>query len=418
MLNNRETYTNKMVELKKEFEQHPTDKNIAFDYAEKLFQLGDFAQAQDILKSLTYMSKAMYLNAQVEYMNGNYPKAEKLYAMLQSSEFKSEAEQGLELVYYQTGQYSKAKTLSSPSAIGEMMMAFGVGDRKPYAIEWSGTENAIIPFIEPEPLPLIQIKISGEMYSFIIDSGAGDTILDIDLSVELGVESITTLTGVGAGDMSATVNYGILDEIMLGNIKISNVPVTMMPTAPFSAVYNNEVEIHGVVGVGVFKQFFSIMDYPAGQLILYPRDKKVALENAKEIPFALASSHLIIAKGEVNGREVNVFMDSGLAVTGVGILLSNDTVVYTNIAVSEPESVESVGAGGVTEFQVSEFTVGTFKLGILQEVKDLYGLLGIFPESMYFNEKGGFFIDTLVSHEFLKRYKWAIDFDSMKMIFA
>jgi hypothetical protein len=416
MQNNRETYTKKMMELKKDFEQHPLDKNIAFDYAEKLFQLGDFAQAQDILKSLTDMSNAMYLNAQIEYMNGNYQKAEELYATLQSSEFKREAEQGLELVYYQTGQYSKAKSLPSPSSIGEMMMAFG--GRRPYAIEWSGAENAIIPFIEPEPLPLIQIKIRGEMYNFIIDSGAGDTILDVDLSAKLGVKSITTLTGVGAGDMSATANYGILDEIVLGNMKISTVPVTIMPTAPFSAVYNNEVEIHGVMGVGVFRQFFSIMDYPAGQLVLYPKDKKVTLKNAKEIPFALASSHLIIAKGEANGREINVFMDSGLAVPGVGILLSNDTIGYTNTDVSEPESVEGVGAGGVTEFQISEFTVDTFKLGILQEVKDLYGLLGIFPESMYFNEKGGFFIDTLVSHEFLKRYKWAIDFDSMKMIFA
>jgi len=55
MLNNRETYTIKMMELKKDFERHPIDKKIAFDYAEKLFQLGDFTQAQDILKSLTNM---------------------------------------------------------------------------------------------------------------------------------------------------------------------------------------------------------------------------------------------------------------------------------------------------------------------------------------------------------------------------
>ena len=416
MSSNREAYTNKMLVLKKEFEQNPTDKIIAFDYAEKLFQLGDFAQAQGILKSLSDNSKALYLNAQIEYMKGNYQEAENLYTILKSSEFKSEAEQGLEAIYYQTGQYSKAKDLSSPSAIGATLIAFG--DRKPYAIDWSGAEKAIIPFTKPEPLPLIQVKICGEMYNFIIDTGAGDTILDSELSAKLGVESIATHTGVGAGDVSATMDYGILDEIILGAVKISDIPVATMPTAPFSAVYNNEVEVHGIMGVGVFKQFFPIMDYPAGQLILYPRDKKVALENAIEIPFALASSHNIIAKGEVNGREVNVFMDSGLAAPGVGILLSNETVEYTNIAVSEPESVESVGAGGATEFQISEFTVDTFKLGVLPEAKNLNGLLGIFPESMYFNEQGGFFIDALVSHEFLKRYKWAIDFDSMKMIFS
>jgi len=416
MSNNREAYTSKMVALKKDYEQNPADKNISFDYAEKLYQLGNFAQSQEVLKPLLGNLKALYLNAKIEYMNGNYSEAEKQYTMLQSSEFNNEAEQGLELVYYQTGQYSKAKNLSSPSEIGTMMMAFG--DKKPYQIEWNGANKAVVVFAEPEPLPLIQAKIRDEMYSFIIDSGAGDTVLDVELSKTLGIEAIATHTGVGAGDATATVNYGILDDITLGEVTISAVPVTIMSTKPFSIVYNNEVEIHGVIGVGIFKQFFPIVDYPAGQLILYPRDKKISLENAIEIPYALASSHLIISKGEVNGREVNVFMDSGLAVPSVGILLSSDTVHYTGIAVSEAESVESIGAGGVTEFQISEFTVDTFKLGTLPESKDLYGLLGIFPESMYFNEKGGFFIDALISHEFLKRYKWAVNFDSMKMIFA
>jgi hypothetical protein len=160
------------------------------------------------------------------------------------------------------------------------------------------------------------------------------------------------------------------------------------------------------------------MDYPAGQLILYPRNKKVALENATEVPFALAGTHNIIAKGEVNGRAVNVFMDSGLNAPGVGILLPNDTIAYANITASEPESMEIIGAGGTTEIQYSEFTADIFKLGVLPEAKNLHGILGIFPESMYFNERGGFFIDALVSHEFLKQYKWAIDFDSMKMIFG
>ena len=415
-MGNRKTYTSKMVRRKKEFEQNPSDKNTAFRYAEKLFQLGNFQQSQEVLQNLLDNPQAQYLNAQIEYANGNYIEAERLYTTLQSSELKSEAQQGLELVYYQTGQYAKAKNLSSHSAIGTMMMAFG--DRKPYRIEWNGADKAVVPFYVPEPLPLIQAELRGEKYNFIIDSGAGDTILDIELSATLGIETVSTHTGVGAGDAVATVNYGILDTITLGEVKISDVPITMMSTQAFSAVYNNEVEIHGVIGIGVFKQFFPVMDYPAGKLILYPRDKKGSLENGIEVPCVLASSHLIISKGEVNGREVNVFIDSGLAVAGVGILLSNDTVGYTNIAVSEAESVESVGAGGATEFQISEFTVDTFKLGILPESKDLYGLLGIFPESMYFNETGGFFIDSLISHEFLKRYKWAIDFDFMKMIFA
>ena len=114
MTKTRESYTQQASELKKQFAETPTEKG--FDYAEKLFQLGDFTKAQRILKSLPDTPKAIYLTAQIEYMSGNYQEAEKLYTMLQSSEFQREAEQGLALVYYQTGQYSKAKTLSSPFA--------------------------------------------------------------------------------------------------------------------------------------------------------------------------------------------------------------------------------------------------------------------------------------------------------------
>jgi len=300
-----------------------------------------------------------------------------------------------------------------------MMLAFG--DKKPYQIDWNGASKAVIPFTAPEPLPLIEVEIRREMYNFIIDTGAGDTVLDAELAESLGLESISTDTGVGAGDATTTVAYSILDAITLGEVKISELSITMLPTKPFSALYNNEIEIHGIIGVGVFKQFFTIMDYPTGQLFLYPKDKKdkvIPLENSIDVPFVLAGTHNIISKGIVNGREVNVFMDSGLAVPNVGILLSADTVRYTDIAVSEPETVESLSAGGVTEFQISEFTVDTFKLGMLPESNNLYGFLGVFPESMYFNENAGFFIDSLVSHAYLKQYKWAIDFDSMKMKFV
>ena len=413
---NRENYTKQAAELKSKYEQNATNESIAFNYAEKLFQLGNFVQSQEILKPLLENSKAQYLNTQIEYLNGNYAEAEKLYVALKFSEFKCEAEQGLELVYYQTGQYSKAKNLSSPSAIGTMMIAFE--DKKPYQVEWRGANRAVIPFVAPEPLPLIEAEIQGIVYNFIIDTGAGDTILDVELAATLGIEAVSTHTGVGAGDATATVSYGILDTVVLGEVQLSAVPVIMMPTKPFSAVYNNEVEIHGVIGVGILKQFFPIMDYPAKQLMLHCRDKRVPIENAVDVPFVLASTHNIISKGIVNGRDVSVFMDSGLAVPDVGILLSNDAVRYANISISEPETVESLSIGGVTEFKVSDFTVDMFKLGILPETKDLYGFLGVFPESMYFNEKSGFFIDSLVSHAFLKQYKWAIDFDSMKMIFS
>ena len=422
MKQNRENYKKQMMEVKEKFEQSPMDESIALEYAEKLFQLGSFLEAKEILKLLLSSPQATYFYAQIEYLNGNYSEAEKLYeALTQFPEFKKNAEHGLELVYYQTDQYSKIQNLpDSPSVIGDIMRAFG--SLKPYQIEWNETDKVMIPFLVTDPLPLIQVEIRGHMYNFLIDTGAGDTIIDTALAASLGIEVLAKHEGVGAGDVTATASYGILDSIMFNDVKITSVPVYMMPTEPFTAALGNEFTVSGVIGVGIFKRFLTTMDYPAGQLILCKKNRHSIIENqsyanAVEVPFVLASSHLIISTGEANGKEVNVFVDSGLAVPGVSILLSNDTVHYADVSVSEPETIETVGAAGVIEIQISQFSLDTFKLGDLPESKKMDGLLGVFPESMYFNENGGFFIDALISHGFLKDYRWIIDFDSMKMIF-
>ena len=430
---NRKAYEKSMEELRKQYEQNPNDKTIALDYAEILFQLGNFPQSQEILKPLLADEKtfpgAIHLSAQIEYVNGNYSEAERLYEILanQFPEFKEKAEYGLEYVYYQTNQYFKVQNLSiasdCTSGIGAMMRAFG--HKKPYQIDWFESETAIIPFLKTDPLPLIQAEIEGQMHNFIVDTGAGETYLDDKLATSLGIETIAEDKGVYAGGVSAITDYGILESITLNGVKISSVPVNLMSMDSFSSVYDNEFKISGIIGIGIFKQLLATMDYPEGQLILSPRDgqsgnspnnREAQNKNAIELPFILASTHLMISKSEINGKEVNVFLDSGLA-ADEAILLPKDTMHYTNIPIPATENVTSVGGGGVGEIPTGHFNVDSFRLGAGTEAKNISGLYGVFPESYYFDENIGFFIDALVSHNFLKDYQWTIDFDSMMMTF-
>ena len=135
MERNRESAQKQMEELKKQYKHDANDETIALDYAEKLFQLGNFAQSKEILHPLitknNTIPRALYLSARIEYVSGNYSKAEELYKTLINHfpEYEERAERGLGYVYYQTNQFSKAQGLSvaydSSDAICVMMRAFG-----------------------------------------------------------------------------------------------------------------------------------------------------------------------------------------------------------------------------------------------------------------------------------------------------
>lgn len=108
----------------------------------------------------------------------------------------------------------------------------------------------------------------------------------------------------------------------LGDVDIKNVPVTLLSFEGISDAFEGyATDIHAIIGTNVLQQFISTMDYPSGQLILMPRneagEEKLSDMLAKdtvleEVPFTLASTHYMYAKGSINGYEgLNMFVDSG-----------------------------------------------------------------------------------------------------------
>ncbi|MCL1795875.1 MAG: retropepsin-like domain-containing protein [Clostridia bacterium] len=428
---NSETWQKNIGELAAKHAQTPSDETIAFAYAEAAAQLGMFAQSQELLKPLldgdNPYPPAIRLSAQTAYMLGNYAEAEALYRTLVnlSPEWKEQAESGLLMVYYQTNQFGKSQNLSlayDPDfSLGALMRAFG--DDTPYQIEWSQSNQAVIPFVRTDPLPLVEAVIDGQTYRFVIDTGAPEIHLDDALADSLGIQPIGEYEGNYAGDQSLSIRYGILDSVAFPGVVIESVPVILHPSEAIraqSAVYDHEYTVDGIIGTGFLKQFLATLDYPGNRLILRQRNGENAAsdESATELPFVLASTHILLSRGEMNGKEVNVFLDSGLAMDGVAILVPNATIPYANITVSETFAMEGTGGAGETELQISVLNIDAFQLGGLPEARNALGVSGIFPESIYFNGEIGVFVDTLLSHNFLRDYVWTLDFDSMKMYFS
>ena len=426
--------------LKTRLAKNPDDKETRLSYARKLFQLGDFSESKKIispmLKGNEIVPEAVYLSGQIEYITGDYKRAENSFNKLRMRNFKDyylKAETGLLYTYYQTNQFNKAKNLTAnleedgDKPLKEVMEAFK--ETKPYNINWNGNSEVVVPFIADEYLPAVSMEVNGRKINAIIDTGGDIFYLDETTASSLNIKTISTAKGTYAGGISVETGYGKLDSISLNGITIKSVPVILAPIKQFSAIYNNEIEIDGIITTAILKQFLATMDYPNSRLILRPRNEagRILLQRytskykkTKEVPFTLTTSHFMTAKGSINGKEsLNFFMDSGLASEKTGLILLEQTMSFTGIPMPKAQKkLDDVGGLGGSDFEVSEFRINQFRLGDLPAEKNIWAEHGALEAAFNFEESRGFIIDGLVSHNFLKKYSWTIDFDRMKMIFA
>ena len=427
-----------LTEVKGKYEKNPNDEALRLEYAQILFKLGEIVKAQEILNPLLSLKNpspdAIFLSAQIEYLKGNYEKAEKLYNTLieqYPDKFKAKAENGLTLTYYQTNQYQKAEKLSAASegknnSILEMMKSFE--DKQPNQIDWNGKSETIIPFITSDPLPVVPVEINGKRINAVIDTGGPMFTVDQKLAKELGIKTASKSENKYAGGKTAETGLGQADSLTIGDVNIKNVPVMLGPFDGFKEAFKEYGDVHGIIGTSVLKEFVPTMDYPSGQLILRPRNEigrnnlNEMLANDKileEIPFTLASTHFMFGKGSVNQKSnLNFFLDSGLGdPKGAGIILPEETIDSLKIPMPELKQVpEGQGGMGGSDYKEAHFDISSYGLGNLQLKNGLgYYFTGGLLD---YNEEVGFVRDGLISHHYFNNYKWSIDFDSMKMTFS
>jgi hypothetical protein len=331
---NRGDFQKKIEEIDNKYQKNKTSHKLNLEYAQKLFEVGNYSKSDELLQSLLSTVKppsdATYLAAHINYLQGHHAQAEKLFESINDSNapFKTKinAQIGLAGTAYQTNQYYKArnlfKGLEGKIQLGLWEMMKGFGDEKPYQIEWKGKNRTIVPFIVTDPLPVIAVEINGKQIFVFLDTGAEILYLDESLASTLGIKSISRQIEPYAGGKTVEVGYARADSLQINDITIKSIPVKLGPVQRFSEMFPNNLKISGILGTGILQQFLSTIDYPEGQLILRPRNEgsrsslKTEFPQFKtiELPFVLGMTHFMLVKGTINGKDsLNLFLDSGLA---------------------------------------------------------------------------------------------------------
>jgi hypothetical protein len=404
-------------------------EDARYEYARVLMEAGDFVGSQETVAPLLDAAKpspeAVRLAAKLAYLSGDYARAEELYSALVREDAGDPGDLGgLVFTYYQTNRFESCADLPAERLSGmrlpvlDVMLAFG--QEAPYTQEWSGDRRTEIPFVSNDPLPMVEVQVDGRTVTALIDTGADLFILDTDVAAELGVEPVTSMMGMFAGGKTAEIGFSRVESLRLGGVTLRNVPVSTLPTKPLSLA---GVEIEGIVGVAVLRQFLTTLDYPNDRIVLRERTepaREAFLSESgervlEEMPFYLQSSHSILAHGSLNGRGDMLFrIDSGLA-GEPAFGAPEQTLRYVGIPVPEVEVREDVVGGAGGGFAVGQFEIESLAMGRLEQ-RDLVGSFGGQPPGSY--RRSGFIVDGLLSHNFLKQYAWTLDFDAMTMYFV
>jgi tetratricopeptide (TPR) repeat protein len=139
------------------------------------------------------------------------------------------------------------------------------------AYEFSGATHDRLPFHFTRPeVPRVNVRLNGthEMEA-VIDSGAVLSIVSKRLAASLPVKSLGAFEGTFYGLLGEpiAVNFGLIEQLQIGEITIHNVPVAIMPDEKMrflvSRKERQEFRIDFLLGSNLLKEFRLDLDFGA-----------------------------------------------------------------------------------------------------------------------------------------------------------
>ena len=253
-----------------------------------------------------------------------------------------------------------------------------------------------------QPLILLPVHVNEHgPFEFILDTGAGTSLLATDLAKQLELKMIGSKEGQTAGG-KVSVSLAKVDALAVGDTKLRNVDVGIVDLSQIGKTVGTKID--GDLGYNFLKHFRLTIDY---------RDSILQLDDPKrvesfvrgtrtEVPIRLASpaKPLILIDVHAHGRGPFQFaIDTGTSTTAITPELARQLGVT-----SSPAGAGTTGGGPInfSAGSLQSFQVGGAKIdNVAVVVADFFTML---------NAAIGANLDGIVGYNFLRNYKVVIDY--------
>ena len=277
----------------------------------------------------------------------------------------------------------------------------------------TGKDSTSVPFDLVGNRPIIKLRVNRktEPLRFVLDTGSGISVISNETARRLKIKSITKggfAKGIG-GDGKFEIVYGLLKDVGIGDVNLTNVPVYIREFHP------NGPPVDGYIGLSLISKFLTTIDYGNQTFSLTKKDADTRefRENTElSLPLRLTSSGFLSGEVQLQGIEtsLNFIVDTGASVS----VISDQVARAEGISpFANRERLSVIGSAGVTD------DVPTFQLPLVtfgqHSRKDITAValdLGIINEASGFEQSG------ILGGNFLKNYRLTFDFKNSKVTFV
>lgn len=187
-------------------------------------------------------------------------------------------------------------------------------------------------------------------YNFLLDSGAGMTVIDSALASALDLPFGGTISGVGAGGM-ADFYMTRIPGLRIQGIEFDGQRVIAFPFSRIARRFT-DVEFAGILGYDFLSRFTTTIDYENETISFYEPDSVNAGSNGPAIDAPLVHNVFSIT-ASVNGSHEGTFLlDTGANAS----MIRRDFVEEHGLAdLGELPRIKIIGAGGEEEVALVRF---------------------------------------------------------------
>jgi predicted aspartyl protease len=253
-----------------------------------------------------------------------------------------------------------------------------------------------------QPLILLPVSVNGQgPFEFILDTGAGTSLLSPELAHKIGAKIIGAKEGQSAGG-KVSVSLAKVDSLAVGDTRRDDVDVGIVDLSHIGKAIGAKID--GDLGYNFFNRFQITIDY---------QNCEIHFEDPKPVEYFGASARAAIPLRLANPAKPLILVDTYL--NGLGPFQfavdtgTSTTAIAPELAKQLGLATSSIGPGttggahvAVTASALQSFAAGSAKVDDMAiVVADFFSVL---------SQAVGAKLDGIVGYNFLRNYKVVIDY--------